>query len=88
MKPSLALSRDVNVRHGSDSRLLSHERATVCDAQGSPSLAAFSGSTVCRGGGCALVRKELQSLLADDNIELTLDRQSTRPTLAPINAWR
>jgi hypothetical protein len=29
---------------------------------------------------CALVRKELQSLLADDNIELlsTLDRQSTR----------
>jgi hypothetical protein len=62
----------------------------------SPSLAAFSWIRyrVCALAAsvlpCALVRKELQSLLADDNIELlsTLDRQSTRRTLAPINAWR
>jgi hypothetical protein len=63
---------------------------------GSPSLAAFSR---IRYRVCALAasvlslrtcQEELQSLLPDDNIEVlsTPDRQSTRRTLAPINAWR
>ena len=64
--------------------------------QMSPSLAAFSWIRyrVCALAASvlplALVRKELQSLLADDNIELlsTLDRPEHPPTLAPINAWR
>ena len=103
MKPSLVLSRDVNVRHGSDRAYLAGEhgfdlsshltgrrglltrpslflrpRPSLASRQlgchprwlrspGSATACAPSPHLCCR---CALVRKELQSLLADDNIEL------------------
>jgi hypothetical protein len=102
MKPSLALSRDVNVRHGSDRAYLAGEhgfdlsshltgrrrlptrpsllfvptsKPSKPSTRMSPSLASPGSATACAPSPhlycrCALVRKELQSLLADDNIEL------------------
>jgi hypothetical protein len=120
MKPSLVLSRDVNVRHGSDRAYLAGEHGFDLSSHLTgrrglltrpsfflcprPSLASRQlgchprwlrspgSATACAPSPhlcwrCAVVRRELQFLLADDNIELpsTLDRQSTRATLVPIN---